>query len=150
MSKLVFDADVAMAEWVRSRIPGATSFGPCRAVGVSSPSGQKLWAAVVYNEYHPELGICSLSVASDYPRWVTRQTIRKLLSVPFLQYGCRKVYVTIASDNARSLKFAQGLHFRHEATLRHHYGHKRHALVLSMMRSEFDRWWNVVEMKEAA
>lgn len=150
MTKLVFGHDERVAEWVRVRIPDVTTFGPCRAIGVASPSRQKLWAGVVYNDFHPELGVCSISIASDYPRWVTREMLRRLLSVPFLQYNCRKLYVTVASDNARSLKFARGLHFCHEATLRHHYGRKRHALVLSMMRAEFDRWWSEPRMKEAA
>lgn len=150
MSKLIFGKDKEISEWVASKIPGA-SFGPCVAIGMASPSGAKFWGGVVYHDYIPALGLCSVSIAAVTPRWATPGTVRALLAVPFVQYKVRKLYATIRDDNERSKKLCSGLGFTREATLRHHYGHKRHALVFSMMASEYTAKWSPQQiMQEAA
>lgn len=150
MSKLIFEKDKEIAAWVAGKIPGA-SFGPCAAIGMASPSGAKFWGGVVYHDYIPSLGLCSVSIAAVTPRWATPGTVRALLSVPFQQYGVRKLYATIRDDNERSKKLCAGLGFTREATLRHHFGHKRHALVYSMMAPEYEaRWVRPAAIQEAA
>lgn len=150
MTKLIFGADKQVAEWVASKIPGA-AFGPNAAVGMASPSGNKFWGGVVFHDFIPSLGLCSVSIAAVTPRWATPGTVRAILSIPFEQYQTRKLYATIRSDNARSMKLCAGLGFTREATLRHHFGHKIHGVVFSLMAVEYMARWGMREtMKEAA
>lgn len=147
---LVFGHDESLARWAAQQIPhvGAAGFGPCKAIGVAK--NRKLWAVCVYHNYAPSYGVCEISFAAVTPRWATKENIRRLLSVPFDQYGCRKVCLTIPHDNARALRFCTGIKFRKEATLRHHFAPGRHAVILSMLRNEYRQHWSNVELKEAA
>lgn len=150
MTKLIFGHDERLARWAADHIPHVTGFGPCVAVGMASPDGSKLWGVTVFNEYIPEYGLCSVSIASVYPRWATKHTVRAILSIPFEQYGVRKLCAMIQAGNERSLKLCQGLGFKKEATLRHHYAQGQHAIVLSMLRNEYNMRWGVKPLRMAA
>lgn len=147
--RLILGHDEKLAAWAAKHIPnvGDAGFGPCRTIGIAS--GDRLYAVAVYHNYIPRYGVCELSFAAVTPRWATRETLRTVLGIPFDQYGCRKIYVTIEISNERALKCIQGFGFSKEATLRHHFGHKRHAVVLSMMAHEYRGKWGPV-LKEAA
>lgn len=138
--KLIFGHDKKLAEWAQGKIPGAGSLTPCRAIGVAD-NDNTLFAVVVYNNWYEEIGCCSITFCAANPRWAQKGIIRALLSVPFEQYKVRKLYSTIESTNAKSIKLTKGLGFKQEAVLRHHFGHKRHAIVSSLMAHEFvDRY----------
>ena len=141
MSRLLFGEDEKIAAWVASKIPDAGDFGPCRAIGIISDDGAKLYAGMVYHLYVPQHGTICFSLASVNPVWMTRENIRRLLAYPFRQLEVRKIMAFIASDNARSLRLARGLGFKQEAKLRHQFGTGRHAEVWSLMASEFDGRW---------
>ena len=148
MTALVTGHDEALAKWCAARIPavGEYGFGNCKAVGVVSGNdpadlSAKMLAVIVYHEYMPHLGTCQISFAAASPKWATRQTVRTLLAVPFLQYKVRKVFTVTPSDNERALRLNAGLGFTREATLRHHYGKRRHAVIYSMMANEFRQKW---------
>ena len=143
MTQLIIGKDEAIAAWVRSKIPdmAGDDFGPCVAIGMASDDGKKLWGGIVYHSYSPGLGLAMFTLASIHPRWAPRETIRRLLAVPFRQYNVRKLSAAIACDNERSLKLARGLGFKMEARLRHQFGDKRHGEVWSMMRTEFEAKW---------
>lgn len=147
MTALIFGHDEHLAAWCAARIPhvGKAGFGPCRAVGVATGTrpDDKLLAVCVYHNWHPDYGVAEISFAASSPRWATRENIRRLLSVPFEQYGCRKVCTQTPSDNARAIKFNEGIGMRREAVLRHHFAPKRHAVIMSMMADEFRRKWMV-------
>lgn len=89
----------------------------------------------------PHFGVYGASIASVWPGWVTRENMRRLISVPFLQFGARKLIVLISVHNERSRRLARGWGFKQEAQLRHHFSDGAHAQVWSMMRSEFDAKW---------
>lgn len=143
MPRLLFGHDEKLARWCADHIPhvGADGFGPCRAVGVTSDDGARLLGVCVFHNYHRSVGLVEISFAAVSPKWATRGIIRALLSVAFEQYGCRKVCLQIPHDNARAIRFNEGIGFRREATLRHHYGQGRHVLVLSMMLNEYRARW---------
>lgn len=150
MSELIFGHDRELADWAGSLIPhvGAAGFGPCKAIGVAD--GDKLWAAVVYHGWIESYGICEVSIAAANPRWATKGHIRALLSVPFEQYRCRKVYGTIPIDNERACKLIKGLGFTPEGVLRHHYAPKRHARLFSMMNHEYRKKWSAEHGQKVA
>lgn len=141
MTKLVIGHDAAIAKWVKDHIPDVTDFGPCVAIGMASPCGRLLWGGVVFSQYDEHTKVCQVAIASVNPRWATRGTIRAILSIPFEQYECRKVYAMIATDNKESLKLCGGLRFKPEATLRHHFAKGRHAVMYSMMDNEYRKTW---------
>lgn len=148
MSVLIFGHDDALAKWCAARIPhvGKAGFGPCRAIGVATGNqpDDTLLAVVVYHDYVPSYGVCQLSMAARSPKWASREAIRGLLSVPYEQYGCRKVWTATPSDNLRAIRFNEGIGFRREAILRHHYAPRRHAVICSMLRNEFEARWKKV------
>lgn len=135
---LIFDHDEVLAAWAAQRIPnmGRGFSSGSRAIGVMDDI---LQAVVIYHDYFPEFGTCQVSIAAASPRWAQRGIIRALLSVPFEQYGVRKLGSMIASNNPRALRFNKGIGFKQEATLRHQFGHKIHGIVTSMMADEFQR-----------
>jgi RimJ/RimL family protein N-acetyltransferase len=130
------DADVA--EWVASRIPhvGKDGFGPCAAIGVVSLQGV-LMAGVVFHDYQESFGTVQLSCAAETPRWASRNVVRAILHYPFVQRGLNKIWTATPHENERAIRFNKGIGFRPEATLRHQFGPKRHAVVCSMLRSEY-------------
>lgn len=131
-----------LAEWAARRIPhvGEAGFGPCWACGVVR--GRALAAVVVYHDWQPEIGTIQVSMAARTPLWASRAVIRAILGVPFAgAFGApaRKVWAVMPSANERALKFNAGVGFRREAVLRHHFADGVHAIVASMLRSEYLR-----------
>lgn len=150
---LIFGCDERVAAWVARQLPhvGSAGFGPCRAIAVLA--ADKPVAGIVYHDYSPAHGVCQISMASTSPFWAKPQTIVDLLAVPFLQYGCRKVWTCIPSDNDRAIRFNYGLGMVREAVLRHHFAHKRAAWVFGMMADEYTKLCEKLvgnAMKEAA
>ena len=145
---LIFGRDEHVAQWAAKQIPhvGKSGFGPCRAIAVLSPDNRPL-GAIVYHDWSEQHGTVQISMATVSPMWAKPQTIRDLLAIPFLQYGVRKVWTCIPSDNERAIRFNEGIGMKSEAILRHQFGHKRHAVIFGMMRHEYDARWGV---KEAA
>ncbi|HYE38596.1 MAG TPA: hypothetical protein VEB23_01610 [Ramlibacter sp.] len=144
---LVFGQDERVAGWVARQLPhvGEAGFGPCRAVAVVC-DGRPL-GAIVYHDWQKMHGTCQISMATVSPLWAKPDTIRDLLAIPFVQYGCRKVWTCIPADNERAIRFNEGIGMVCEAKLRHQFGPKRAAWIFGMMRAEYDARW---AMKEAA
>lgn len=138
--RLVVGEDDAVAEWAVGlipHVPTAASLGDCRAVGVANGTG--LVAACVYHRWVPEYASCEITFAASSPRWATRGLIRGLLAVPFVQYKCNRVTLTVPHDNERAVRFVRGIGFVREGAARDGFGPKRHALIYGMLRREFDR-----------
>ena len=137
---LLFGYDADVAAWVASRIPhvGAAGFGPSRSIAVIGANGAAL-AGIVYHEYNERAATVQLSMAAESPMWATRNTIRALLSVPFEQFKCFKVWTATPHTNTRALKVNEHIGFKREATLAHHYGQGTHAVICRMLAPDFAR-----------
>ena len=146
-NRIITGRDEAVAAWVARQIPhvGAHGFGPCRAVAVAS--GARPLAGVVFHDYQPEAGTVQISMAAVSVMWAQRETIRGILAIPFEQYKCFKVWTCIPADNARAIRFNEGIGMKSEATLRHQFGRGRHARIFGMTAPEFRAKWR---LKEAA
>lgn len=148
---LLFGFDEQLARWACDRIPWAIYSPTMRAVGVSDGPDEKaqLLGVCIYMNYQPTMqidgkpwyGVCEIGFAARSPRWASRRTISNLLRIPFLQYGCRKVYTVIPSSNTRAIEFNKGIGLKPEGTLRHHYAKGVHACIHGMMRHEFEERW---------
>lgn len=140
---MIFGHDDALAQWVAKQIPHMTNgFGPCKSIGVGDIKKDRIFAAVVYHNYVTQksgYATCEVSIAAATPIWARRGIIRALLSVPFEQYKVSKVYSMMTHDNERAIRFNKGIGFRQEATLRHHFGEGKHAMVTSMLEREYQR-----------
>lgn len=130
-----------VARWVAARIPGPLTrkempFGDCVAIGVLDSGGNPA-AAIVYHDYVAEHGTMSLSMAADNPRWATKATVLGMLRYPFEQVGIYRLWTLTAESNERALRFNQGVGFVREATLAHHFGKRRHAVICRMLRPDY-------------
>ncbi len=148
---LIYGFDEQLARWACERIPWLGYSPTMRAVGVAD--GQEATAALlavcVFHGYiAPQTidaktwyGVCEISFAAASPKWATRRSISSLLSIPFLQYGVRKVVTVIPSTNKRAIRFNEGIGLKPEGTLRHHFAKGVHACIHGMMKSEFEARW---------
>ena len=137
--KLVLGQDDAVAAWVARKIgfDDPDFFGPCKAIAVADANDVPL-AGVVFSDFREWNRSCSVSIAAESPRWATRGVIHALLSYPFDQLGCQRVTTFCRLSNARALKLCKGLGFVREGVARYGFGDE-HAVVMSMLRKEFDR-----------
>jgi len=150
---LIFGFDEQLARWACERIPWASYSPNMRAVGVADGDGPdaRLLAVCIYHNYipiqqvggKPWYGLCEVGFASATPRWATRSTIRSLMSIPFLQYDCRKVVAIVPSTNEPAIRLLEGIGAKQEGPLRHHFAKGVHACVFGMMRWEFEERWKV-------
>lgn len=148
---LIWGFDEQLAKWACARIPWLAYSPTMRAVGVAEgpDASDALLAVCVYHGYIPPqtiegktwYGVCEISFAAASPKWATRRTINNLLSIPFLQYRCRKVVTVIPSTNKRALRFNAGIGLKPEGTLRHHFAKGVHACIYGLMYSEYEARW---------
>jgi RimJ/RimL family protein N-acetyltransferase len=136
--ELLFGYDAAVADWVGARIPhvGAGGFGPCVAVGVVR--GGDLVAGAVFHNEIKAYAIGELSFAAATPRWATRDMIRGILAIPFVQYRWRRLTAITPHDNERAIKLMAGLGFKREGVAREMFSSrpKVHGAIFSMMTRE--------------
>lgn len=146
---VIYGHDEPLARWACDRIPWANYHPDMRAVGVADGVGaaDQLLAVVTFFDYrapHMIDGVewyntVECGIAARSPRWANRKVIREILSIPFRQFKVRKVRLVIPSTNKRALRFAEGIGFTPEGTLRHEYAKGVHACVLGLLRNEFER-----------
>lgn len=137
--RLVYGHDAQVAEWVAGHIPdvGQDGFsGPVAAIGVGT---DHLIAGMVYHDWQRKFGTIQLSMAAASPMWARREIIHGLLAYPFDQLGCFKVWTATAIDNEKALKVNTHVGFKREAILAHQFGHKRHAVIMRLLRPDYAR-----------
>lgn len=138
--RLIFGHDAEVAAWVAARIPHVQrveTFGPLAAIGVARED--ELIAGVVYHNYLAEYQIGEVSFAASSPRWATRGNVVALLSVPFAQYGWRRLTSVVRHDNERVQRLLSGLGFKREGTVREMFATqpKAHGVVYGMLAREY-------------
>jgi RimJ/RimL family protein N-acetyltransferase len=137
--KLVLGCDDAVAAWVSARIPHmyGGEFGACVAIGVLDEDRGKVLAGFVLHDYQPQMGTIQLSMAAESPFWATKGTIRAILHIPFEQYGCYKVWTATPHLNNMALKVNEHIGFKREATLAHHFGKAKHAVICRLLEPDY-------------
>lgn len=133
--------DHLVGEWVAGQIPhlgSADALGPFVALGVQSDEGELL-AGCVFHHYVPAYGTCEITFAAVSPRWATRSIIKRILAVPFEQYGCHRVTAVTPASNARAVKLLQGLGFTKEGAHVAAFGPKVNAFSFRMLRRDYRR-----------
>ena len=133
----------ALAQWCGRRIEhvGEAGFGLCRCVAVLR--GNQIMAVVVFHDWQQAARTLQLSMAALSPLWATRQTLINLFSYAFHSAGANKLWTAIPHKSERALRFNKGIGLKPEATLRHHFGPKVHAVICAMLQSEWQNSkWN--------
>lgn len=128
-----------VVQWMVARIPhmAGGDFGPCVAGGVVRDGA--VVAAVAFHDWQGGYGTLQCSMAADTPRWATRGVLTALFHYAFVTAGANKLFTTTPHTNERALRFNAGIGMRREAVLRHQFGPKQHAVISSMMKSEWQR-----------
>ena len=143
MAHLIYGKDELLAAWAAKRMPhiGTQGFGPCKAVGVATggTATDRLMAVCVYHAYSESYQTVQISMAACDPRWVSKATVRDLLSFPFLQYKAYKVYTVTPHESERTIRLNQRLGFTKEGVLRHQFGRGTHAVVCGMLWPEYKK-----------
>lgn len=139
---LIYGEDEFVSKWVCALIPHSDGFGPCVTIGITNDK-RDLIAGVVYNQYQPKYGVIELSMAAISPMWAKKEIITELLRYPFEQLGVYKVYTATPADNAKAIKVNAHIGFKKEAILAHSFGKKRHAVIMRMLRPDYDRLYGV-------
>ena len=141
MTQLVFGADSQVAEWAAAHL--GTSFGECAAIGICGEDGA-LIAGVVYNHLHcnPKTGrpaMIEMSIASDSPKWCSRENLDALFGYPFRQLKVSRVQATVHRKNRHARRFVERLGFVYEGMGRRAWPTGGDAAVYSMLPHEC-RW----------
>ena len=86
----------ALARWAADTIwPGKNrDFGNCWAMAVMD--GDRLICSVIYHNYEPDSGVVEISAGSVSKRWLTRETLRVMFTIPFKDFGCQAVVMRVA------------------------------------------------------
>lgn len=131
--------NAALVRWCAERIPHVAGgdFGPAQAIGVVRH--HRMAAVVVFHEWQPAFGTLQLSMAAETPSWASTAVLRGLFAHAFITQGANKLWTATPHDAERVLKFNRGVGMKAEATLRHHFGAKRHAVICSMLKAEWQR-----------
>jgi hypothetical protein len=133
MLHYVYGHDALVADFVASLIPHCRrGFGPnVKAIGVIDGDGMLIYG-VVYHNYDPDAGIIEISGAA-LPRtnWLTRETLRRIYTYPFLQVGCQMVVQRTPADDERLLYMLARYNFAF-VTVPRLFGRERDGVVCTL------------------
>jgi RimJ/RimL family protein N-acetyltransferase len=127
--------------WLSARIPGVDGVsGPYAFLAVLGGDGVQ--AVVSFHDYQERCGTIQITMAADTPRWATRANLKGLLAYPFKRLGVNKIWTATPLGNAPAITFNERLGMKREAVLRHQFGPRSHAVIMSMMKAEYlkSRW----------
>lgn len=89
-----------LSEWVAEQIwPGqGRDFGNCQGMGVLEDG--VLIAGMIWHNWEPASGVIEISGAGTSKRWLTRETLRVMFSIPFEQWQCQAVVMRVSDTDA--------------------------------------------------
>lgn len=120
------------AKWLGQRIP---HFNPENVTCLVVTLDGQVVSVVGYSKQI--FNRIEVSWASDTPRWLTRSSILYCLAPPFLQWGYHGICMTTAKSNKRMRKFAEGIGFKYEGTLREASPSKENMICYGMLKREY-------------
>jgi RimJ/RimL family protein N-acetyltransferase len=74
-----------------------------KAIGIIDEEG-KLIAGLVYTNWNPDAGTIEISGAAINPRWLSRETLRRMFGYPFNEVHCQMVVMRVLATNERLLR----------------------------------------------
>lgn len=137
MNGLIYGEDEKVKNWIISKIEYVHKLDPCAAIGVGSKD--RLIAGVAYHDYQKQCAVIQISMAAISPMWAKRVLIHELLRYPFEQLDCFKIMISVKLDNIKALNTFSSIGFRQEAVLGHSYGKGQHAVIMRMLKPDYNR-----------
>ena len=113
-----------------------TKFNQPDCSWISSHYQGALAGVVVYSRFTP--WNCEMSVASNNPRFLTRELLHKAFWYPFVQCKLSRVTAVVEDGNERALRMNRGIGFEDEGRLEGWFG-ERDGLILKMLKGRC-RW----------
>jgi len=129
-----------LLDWCGARLGCSFAAGSV-AIGVAR--NNDLLAVAVFENYRTSNGkplSIECSIAADSPRWITKGTVRAILSYPFLQLGVQRITALVHETNERSVKFLNGLGFVREGYIRDALENGAGVYITGMLRAEAAKW----------
>lgn len=140
-----------MIRWAVERVPHVYGRGVNECQSFAVLRDNAIIAVAIFSEWQPEARTIQVGGVADTPMWAKPDVIRTLLDYAFIMCGVNLLWAVTPSDLPRPQRFMEGVGARRDGILRHRFGWKRHAMVYSMTRHEWQRSrWAPAEMKEAA
>lgn len=133
---VLYGADLPVARWVASKIPGYEVTQASRALGVIRDG--TIVAGVIYERHN---GIhCEAAIAAKPGSvWASRDVLFRIFHYPFGTLGCHAITIAVPSSNQASLNLATKLGFEPEAIIRFA-AHDGSSLVVMKMYRDTCRW----------
>lgn len=94
------DSEIKMlSRWVADIIwPGkGKDFGNCQAMAVLEDD--QLIAGMIYHNYEPDAAVVEISGAGTTKRWLTKETLRVMFQIPFVDWKCQAVVMRVSSQD---------------------------------------------------
>ena len=114
MLDYVYGHNELVADFVASLIPACEGRGlpkASSAFGVIDEQG-RLVAGMVYHHYDPASGVIEMTGAAlPGQQWLSRETIRRMYTYPFLQLGCQMVLMRVSARDERLLRQLAALNY---------------------------------------
>lgn len=146
MSWFLYGEDEAVKNWIIERVDCLHKLDPCVTIGVVS--NDKLIAGIAYHDYHMHFRLIQMSMAAITPMWAKKDIIKRLLQYPFEQLDCFKVMAVVEPENSKALKTLNSIGFRQEVIMRHMFGEGKHAVVMEMLKPDYNRIFGANNGKE--
>lgn len=141
MTWFLYGEDEAVKNWIIEKVDCLHELDPCVTIGVIS--GDRLIAGVAYHDYQKRYGVIQMSMAAISPMWAKAVTIHQLLRYPFEQLDCFKVMAVVEPENIKALKTLTSIGFIQEVIMKHMFGEGNHAVVMEMLKSDYNRIFGV-------
>jgi len=132
--------DDRMLDWIAKRIPAmGEGYNWQMASAVGLVARGQIIAGMAVHTFLPHYKSCELTFAADTPKWATKQSIRALLRWPFVQLGCERITMIVASSNRSANRIAEGLGFKLEGVCRQGC-RPDDAMIYGLLKSECPDW----------
>lgn len=99
----------ALQAFVAARVGAPRGFGPAASLGMVE--GDRLIAAVVFNNWSPEDGTIEMSAAADSKRWLTRPMLNAMFGFCFDECQCQLVALRVSEHNTTMIDIARRFGF---------------------------------------
>jgi RimJ/RimL family protein N-acetyltransferase len=132
----------AVRDWIFARVRDLTDPPQDLYEAIGVVSDGKLIGGVLYSNYHeiaPGQHDCMLTAAGE-PGWLTRSTIRVLLSYPFRDLRCVRLTSVIAKSNKTARALNERLGFKIEGKIRDGRGTGKHCILYGLLKADAERW----------
>jgi RimJ/RimL family protein N-acetyltransferase len=131
-----------VAKWIATKIRDCYTPPEKDYEAIGVVKDDSLIGGICYTEYR-EIAEGQHDIrltAAGEPGWLTKSTIKALLSYPFIQLRCIRITSIIAKPNMQARSLNERLGFKLEGKIRHGRGIGKDCLVYGLLKADAERW----------